>query len=238
MALNPFKRKAEAEGGVPNWYKDQYQHMLVQRNMLAILTLCALLAAVACVFLVMTVAKNKTVEPYVIQIDERSGMVQMVDPVSRNEYAASELIDRYFVAQYLNARESYNVSVLRYNYNVVRVMSALDVFGTFRSQVAPGNPTSAAAILKNTGQRQVRIRSLAYIQNPPPPYGKAETSPAKIMQARIQLRDVGAGGADITENYIVTITFEYTKLQLNEEERLINPLGFTVTHYQIQQEIA
>lgn len=222
---------------MPNWYKDQYQHMLVQRNMLAILTLCALLAAIASVFLVMTVAQNKTVEPYVIQIDERSGMVQLVDPVSRNEYAANELIDRYFVAQYLNARESYNITTLRYNYNIVRVMSAVDVFNTFSRDVAPSNPTSAAALLKSGGQRQLRIRSLAYIQNPPPAYGSEETTPAKIMQARIQLRDIGASGNDVVENYIVTITFEYTQLQLSEEERLINPLGFTVTQYQIQQEI-
>lgn len=237
MALNPLKRKQEADSGVPNWYKDQYQHMLVQRNMLAILTLCALLAAIASVFLVMTVAQNKTVEPYVIQIDERSGMVQLVDPVSRNEYAANELIDRYFVAQYLNARESYNITTLRYNYNIVRVMSAVDVFNTFSRDVAPSNPTSAASLLKSGGQRQLRIRSLAYIQNPPPAYGKEETTPAKIMQARIQLRDIGASGNDVVENYIVTITFEYTQLQLSEEERLINPLGFTVTQYQIQQEI-
>jgi type IV secretion system protein VirB8 len=58
------------------------------------------------------------------------------------------------------------------------------------------------------------------------------------MQARIELRDTRENGQEVVENFVVTVSFEYAQLELNEEERLINPLGFTVTQYQIQREIA
>lgn len=238
MAFNPFKRKQISNDEPSGWYKDQYQHMIVQRNVLAFLTLCALVASVACVFFVMRIAQVKTVEPYVVQIDDKTGIVQLVNPVSRNEYAANEMIDRYFVAQYINARESYNLSVLRYNYNIVRVMSTVPVFSMFRRDVAPSNPVSPSALLKEQGMRQATIRSLAYISNPPIPNNNAQTTPSKIIQARVELRDSRENGQEVIENYVITIAFEYAQLQLNEAERLINPLGFTVTQYQIQREIA
>jgi type IV secretion system protein VirB8 len=146
VALNPFKRKDNTTEEPAHWYKDQYQHMVVQRNVLAFLTLGALIASVICVFFVMRIAQVKTVEPYVVQIDDKSGIVQLVEPISRNQYAANEMIDRFFVAQYINSRESYNITVLRYNYNVVRVMSTIEVFNNFRRDVSPSVPTSAARL--------------------------------------------------------------------------------------------
>ena len=88
------------------------------------------------------------------------------------------------------------------------------------------------------GYREVRIKSLAYIQNPSIPEKKTGSTPSKIIQARIEMRDSRSSGQDISDNFVVTITFEYAQLELNEEERLLNPLGFTVTQYQIQREIA
>lgn len=238
MSLNLFKRKPETAEETSHWYKDQYQHMVVQRNVLAFLTLAALVASVVCVILVNRIAAVKTVEPYVVQIDDKSGVVQLVNPVSRNEYAANELIDRFFVAQYINARESYNLSILRYNYNVVRVMSTVQMFNIFRRDVSPNVPTSAAAVLGNDGIRTVRIKSVAYIQNPTIPNDNAKATPEKIIQARIELRDTRENGQDVIDNFVITVTFQYANIELNEEERLINPLGFTVTQYQVQREIA
>lgn len=238
MSFNLFKRKEESAEETSHWYKDQYQHMVVQRNVLAFLTLAALIASVVCVILVNRIAEVKTVEPYVVQIDDKSGVVQLVDSVTRNEYAAKDMVDRYFVAQYINARESYNLSILRYNYNVIRVMSTVEVFNIFRNDVSPNVPTSAAAILGTDGMRTVRIKSVAYIQNTKPSNNSAKSTPEKIMQARIELRDTRQNGQSIIDNFVVTVTFQYANVELNEEERLINPLGFTVTRYQIQREIA
>lgn len=234
-----FKRsQKEVSDGSKHWYQDKYQHVLVQRNVLALVAICALAAALIAVLAVARLAPLKSVEPYLLQIDEKSGITQKVEPVTRQQYAANDAVDRYFTSLYLRVREGYNFSILRYNYNIVRLMSTPEVYNGFRRAVDATNPQSLAATLGAQGHRDVRIRSISYIQNPPLPGGRAqEKTPTKIMQARITTVDMIPNAADVVQQWVVTINFEYASLNLNEEEQLLNPLGYTVTSYQIQREI-
>lgn len=233
-----LKRKSQSAGSEENrsWYLDKYQHVLVQRNVLALITLVAIAAAVIATTTVYSLAPLKTVEPYLLKIDEKSGIVQKVEPITRNQYAANDAVDRYFVSKYIMSRESYNPSIVRYNNNVVRVMSAPDVFYIYRGLVDPANDESPAAKLRNFGVRDVRFKSVNYIQNPPL-RGNEERTPTKIMQARFTTTDRMPNNPDAVVHWVATVSFEYAALKLNEEEQLINPIGFTVTTYQIQKEI-
>lgn len=231
------RSQREVSDSSKHWYQDKYQHVLTQRNMLALIALVALAAALVAVFAVMRLAPLKTVEPYLLQIDEKTGITQKVNPISQGDYAANEAIDRYFTSTYLRARESYNFSVLRYNYNLVRLMSAPDVFYRFRSAADPSDKTSVPGMLGATGQRDLRIKSIAYISNPTRPGERAKPDDAKIMQARITTTDIIPNTADTVIDWVVTITFEYADLHLNEADQLLNPLGYTVTSYQIHREI-
>lgn len=233
-----FKRRQKSVSeSAKTWYQDKYQQVLVQRNILMLVALLALLLALVAVFAIGKLAPLKTVEPFLLQMDDKSGVVRVVEPVTRNQYAASEVVDRYFLARYIVAREGYNFSILRSNYNLVRIMSTPDVFFQFRRQVDPANEESLAAALKTTGQRDIRFASLSYLSNPPLPGGAVEKTPSKIMQARIVATDLLPNVGELRTNYVVTVTFEYAKLELNAEEMLLNPLGFQVTNYQIQKEI-
>jgi type IV secretion system protein VirB8 len=233
-----FKRtQKEVSDESKHWYQDKYQHVLTQRNVLALIALVALAVALIAVFAVAHLAPLKTVEPYLLQIDEKSGITQRVNPVTRDQYAANAAVDRYFTSTYIRVRESYNFSILRYNYNIVRLMSASDVFYNFRRLVDPGNPASIAAHLTSIGQRDVKIKSLSYVSNPLPPNAKNPAPQSKIIQARITTLDMIPNQADVEQQWVVTVTFEYANLNLNEGDQLFNPLGYTVTSYQIQKEI-
>ena len=233
-----FKRSAQSnEAHTKHWYLDKYQNVLVQRNILALVTVLALLGTAFAVLAVYNLAPLKSVEPYLLKIDEKSGIVQKVEPVQRNEYAANESVDKYFVSKYIMARESYNPSILRFNYNMVRVMSTPEVFYIFRNMVDPANPESAAALLKSVGVRDVKFKSISYIQNPPINNRAAEVTPTKIMQARFIGTNRLPNASAEQIHFIATVSFEYAILNLTDEEQLINPLGFTVTNYQVQREL-
>lgn len=224
-----------------HWYQDQYQHVLTQRNLLALIALGALLIALFAVLTIMRLAPLKSVEPYLLQVDEKSGITQRVNPITRQEYIANEAIDRYWAATYITSRESYNTSIVLYNHNLVRLMSVPQVFQEYRRQVDASLPGSLAARLGSYGRRDVKIRSLAYITNPTEMVKKRKKDKNereyKIIQARITTVDVRPNSPDVEENWVVTISFEYAKLAINESEQLINPLGFQVAAYQIQREI-
>ena len=234
-----FKRKQqEVSDGSKHWYQDKYQHVLTQRNLLALIAIGSLLAATVAAFAVMRLAPLKSVDPYLIQIDEKTGLTQRVNPVSRNEYAANESVDRYFTSTYIRMRESYNYNILRYNYNVVRLMSAPTIFNAVRTEVSPENEDGFVKRLGTLGQRDVRINSMIFIVNPSKRSDKADAPTAsKILQARVTTNETGPSGAAGLKTWIVTVTFEYADLKLNEEDQLHNPLGYMVTSYQIQPEV-
>jgi type IV secretion system protein VirB8 len=234
-----FKRKQQdVSDSSKHWYQDKYQHVLTQRNLLAVIAIGSLLAAMVATFAVMQLAPLKSVEPYLIQIDEKTGITQRVNSLGRNEYAADKSVDRYFAANYLRLRESYNYNILRYNYNIVRLMSTSAVFAAFRKEVSPENEAGFVKRLGATGQRDVRIRSMIFIDNPAKKKGKDDAPTAsKIIQARITTVEATPNAVAAEKMWVVTITFEYADLNLDEQDQLYNPLGFTVTSYQIQPEV-
>jgi type IV secretion system protein VirB8 len=233
-----FKRnQQDVSDSSKHWYQDKYQHVLTQRNMLALIAVVSLFAAAVAAFAVFRLAPLKSVQPSLIQIDEKTGITQRVIPLTRADYAANQAVDRYFISTYLRLRESYNISTLRYNYNVLRLMSTVDEFRRFRQQVDPANEQSFAKRLGTAGLRDVKIRSLVYVTNPSDKRGASTVTSGKAMQARITTSETVSNQPDKISYWIVTINFEYADLSLSQDEQLLNPLGFTVTSYQIQPEV-
>jgi len=227
--------KNKPSSSTRDWASDKYQHVIVQRNLLALITLGALGVALVAVLSVYSLTPLKSVEPYLLTIDEKTGLTQKVEPVSRNQYASNEAVDRYFLAKYVHAREAYLPSILKYNMNVVRTMSTRETYYKYLPTVNTDVATSLTATLKEIGNRQVRIRSISYIQNPTIP-GNAKVTPEKIAQVRFMVVDTFSGSQLPPKNLIATINFEYADLDLTEQDQLTNPLGFTVTSYQINEE--
>lgn len=221
-----------------HWYQDKYQHVLVQRNLLALICLISLAVALVAVFTVARLAPQKSVEPYLLQVEEKTGITQKVEPISRTELANSDTVNRYFVATYLRSREGYNPTIINYSYDVVRVMSSTDTFGQYRRTIDAANPESLTARLGAVGKRSVKINSMAYISNTRINNTQARTTPERIMQVRFSTTSEVPNAPDLTERWVATVTFVYADLQLNEAERLLNPIGFRVVNYQVEKEIS
>lgn len=233
-----FKRsQQEVSDGSKHWYQDKYQHVLTQRNILALIAIVALATAAIAALVVMRLAPLKSVEPYLLEIDEKTGVTQRVNPLSRADYAASEAVDRYFTSTYIRLRESYNISILRYNYNIVRLMSASQIFRDFSAYVNPANEDGFVHRLGGQGQREVKIRSMVYIVNPADKGKRLDPTRSKVLQAKVTTIETVPNTPTRELRWVITVTFEYANLSLNEEDQLLNPIGYTVTSYQIHPEI-
>lgn len=206
-----------------NWYRDRYQRVLVQRKLLTVITLASLMCTMVMAIVIAQLTPLKTVEPFVIQVDQKSGITQTVDPLTVKELTANESVNNFFIVGYIRARETYDIHDLPHNYNVVRIMSERDrVYPDFVTQADPNNPRSNAARLGSSGLRTVKFKSITYL-NP------------HLVQARVLIEEK-SGTAYNQYNKIILVGFEYIKLTLAEEERYINPLGFRVTEYRVDEE--
>jgi len=203
-----------------NWYKDRYQYVLVQRKLLTMITLLSLAGTLFTVLVIGYMTPLKTVEPFVIQVDQKSGITQTVDPLTVKELTANEAVNNFFIVQYIRSREGYSGMDYARNYNIVRIMSeSSSVYPQFIAEADPNNPQSNAARLGSTGIRTVKFKSITYL-NP------------GLAQARLLIEE-----KNTQQHKIALVAFEYIKMSLTNEERYINPLGFRVKDYRVDEDV-
>jgi type IV secretion system protein VirB8 len=227
-------KKDETKPENKNWYNDRYQFVVVQRNVLALITLLSLVCSIAATFSISQLVPLKSVEPFVIQVDQKSGVTQVVDPLKAKELTASESINQYFMVQYVRARESYLGSPDRnyYNYNLVRVLSDPSVFSKYQHEIILSNPDSPGARLGGGGSREVHLSSIKFLDKHELPGG--EESRRYLIKALV----IEKSGGSLPKNMqkLILIEFKYTELELSIEDRYLNPIGFRVLSYKIDDD--
>lgn len=207
-----------------NWYKDRYQAIMLQRRLFMIITIISMISTLMAMIVIAQITPLKGVEPFLIQVDSKSGITQMVNPLTVKEITGLESINSFFIVQYIRAREGYNVRDIANNYATVRVMSDFEkVYPAFKREANPGNPQSVAARMGGAGSRSVKFKSISYIK-------------PNQAQVRLLIEETAANGGTLQYHKIASVVFEYVKLDLTNEERYINPLGFRVTEYRVDED--
>ncbi len=226
-------KKDESQGDKKNWYVDRYQFVIVQRNILALVTLLSLLCSIAATFSISQLVPLKSVEPFVIQVDQKSGITQVVEPLKARELTANESINQYFMVEYIRARESFLGTPDRnyYNYNIVRVLSEPTVFAKYQREIITSNPDSPSSRLGQSGTREVHISSIKFLDKPSLQGGEE----SRRYLIRAQISEKGNSGSRVMQKLIL-IEFKYAELNLTAEDRYLNPIGFRVLGYQVDDD--
>lgn len=201
-----------------NWYRDKYEAIRVQRNIFSVIAAVSLSASLLAVFTLQQLTPLKSVEPFVVQVDERSGLTEIVDPTEQQKKKTDENLNNYFLWQFVRARETMDTIDNATRANVVRVMSAPDVNKKYIQDLSK---------IKNA---QGILRTLS---NPTVTYLVEKDK--NVAQVRFNINEI-YGLVNTNLNKIATIEFAYEPLNLTREERLINPLGFQVVKYRIDEE--
>jgi type IV secretion system protein VirB8 len=174
------------------------------------------------VVIIRYIKSTRSIEPFVIEIEQKTGVPTVVEPLSIQAYSAQEAVNRYFVMKYIKAREEYYFTSFEYTYGtVVRVLSSDNVYGEYRGKHSLKNPSSPFNLYGQNNYREVSLKSIIFPQ-------------PNEAQVRIRLEVKGIMSQVIDK--ICLVQFKYDQKQMNEEERLINPLGFVVTLYRIEDE--
>lgn len=224
-----------------NWYADKYQSAMVWRNWMLLIVLLSLLSVLAMTAAAMFFVPLKTVKPFVVQINEKTGATEVVSGRSIKDFSANEEMIKFFALSYIRAREAYIIapnydgknSLLDYNSEVVRIMSARDVFSLYRQQTSLDNPSSPVNIYRDNTQKQIFLRSFQVLS-------KDEDASSFTVQARMDVLESSTNKAPVQYSVVVLLSGNFSIDLLNglsEKERLINPIGFTVTSYRIDREV-
>jgi len=217
---------------ISNWYSDRYGSVLIQRNILLILLVITLLCIIAGVFTVGNIAIQYTIKPFVIDIDKKSGITNIVDPLVHKDLSASEALNRYFITKYIAARETYCSVSAKYNYwTVVRLLSSEDIYRSFkRSVYEPSSPLNTYGVQYCS---EFKLNSIQFFTNTDPKTGAEKTT--SVVRFIITVLN---GDSVVSKSYkIATLEYTYKQMELSMEDRNVNPLGFQITAYRSDQEI-
>ena len=229
-ASNPLTRRERAaqctvvdDANVEDWFYDRYQSARINGNRWFVAAI--VFGALACLALVavVTLTPLKTVQPFLVEVSNASGEVRVLRPFDVAELGPSDAVTKAFLAKYVIARETYDPQDLKENYRAVRLMSDPAEGLRVDSQLSPTNPASPLNRYQTHTVRTVRVRSVSLLNK-----RTAQVRFASTESMHTTRRE---------ESWVAIVSFRFVNLPESEEERFINPLGFQVTAYRVDQEL-
>lgn len=209
---------------VKNWYTEQYEKAIVQRNILFVLILIFFILVVVSIIAISNISTSKTFEPFVIQIDETTGSAVIVNPVQNDVLLSNESLSQYFIKKYITARETYNkVDFENYARQVIRLLSSQNIYSQYLSYIRiPDNDPLQKYAEKNS--TIIKIKS----------WSKLDSTTSTKYLVRFSLLETG--GNKLVFNKIAVVEYKYVPMDLKEDERDINPIGFQITGYRVDDD--
>lgn len=171
--------------------------------------------------------------PYLIMADAFTGQATVATLRGNfdapNSITQSEAVNRANIAQYVTARESYDVAMLNLrDWDLVNVMSSPNVRNAYAAILSANNPDSP---FKRYGRdRAVRVKILNIIPERKGTGDRARNS-ATVRFQRVEY-DKKTGDTKPIDSKIARIEFTYkANLAMDTQQRYLNPLGFQVIEY-------
>lgn len=184
--------------------------------------ICASTIAVVSVFAIAGLTPLKTVEPFVVRVDNSTGIVDVVSALTSAAGTYDEAVTKYFAAKYVRAREGYVSSEAEDNFRTVALLSTQHEQIRFAAVYRGSNPDSPQNIYGRSATSRINIVSISLIN-------------ANVASVRY-MRTITRGDDVRTTHWVATLTFSYVNAPMSSTDRLVNPLGFVVSEYRADPE--
>ena len=90
--------------------------------------------SMALVVAIVVMMPLKETLPYVIEVDKSTGMSTILSVANAEEVPVSEVMDKYWLSEYVQAREAYDYRTLENDYIKTRELSMPNVFEPYSRQ--------------------------------------------------------------------------------------------------------
>ncbi|MEX0446575.1 virB8 family protein [Xenorhabdus sp. SGI246] len=172
----------------------------------------------------------KTVEPYLLRVDNNSGYTDIVKYGGDND--ANERDDSFWTTTYVRQRESYNFSTQDSRYHIVDLMSYPGTFTEYKNF-----QLSKKGYMEQLGdKRQIRvdINNIIFSQRDKDKHNGT----VQIRFTKTILDDAGVPVQEIpATKWLATLSFDYGKPPKVQKDDWLNPRGFAVRSYELSQEV-
>ncbi len=185
----------------------------------------AVICVVALCLALAGLAPLKTVmPPVVVQVDQTSGVVDVLTTVNgMKQVAPGEPEQKYWLAQYVEAREGYTWVDRQPFFRRVSLMSDVPEQNRYANFVNASNPEAPQRKYGQNAIVDIRVRSISL----------TSSNSAAVRYERIVRSN---DGRESMSRWVATMSFGFVEAPMSERDRLINPRGFTVRDYRLDEE--
>jgi type IV secretion system protein VirB8 len=186
---------------------------------------CAVAGAVSIAFL----TPLKGVEPFVIRVDNATGIVDVV-PVFTGHVSMEQAVTRYFLTHYITICERFNLVTAESDYQECGAFHTAQRNQAWYALWNTTNPRSPLNVHKDGSTVHVDVESVSFFRR--------SNGVEDLAQVRYRKSDRPIGGAaEHTTHWIATIQYAYASPSKDAAIRRWNPLGFKVVEVGSEPEV-
>lgn len=216
------------------WYGALYIGPISERTFFLIVAILSAFVAFAGIMAALSLTPLTTKPAIVVPADPRAeDIVLSLIPLRKPGDDLDESLRNFFVTQYVQSREGYEVNAYTRNANFIRAQSDEATYNEYAATYLASNPHSPAAALGVNGLRIATIKSVSIS-------GRGKTGSAKVKFST-ELKGVD----DTTRTqWTAKLDFNYTSLKIesvtntetHKKELKITDPTFQVTKYVLTQD--
>jgi type IV secretion system protein VirB8 len=171
----------------------------------------------------------KRVEPFVIRVDNTSGIVDVV-PVYAGEASVDQAVTRYFVTHYITICERFNFATAESDYEECGAFHAAQRNQAWSALWNKNNPASPLNVHKDGSTMRAQVESVSFFRRG---NGIADLAQVRYVKAERQ----GSGAPERFTHWIATLQYAYTAVSKDPLVRRWNPLGFKIVDLVSEPEV-
>jgi type IV secretion system protein VirB8 len=169
----------------------------------------------------------KTVQPYVIRVDNTTGIVDIV-PLYAGHAEIGETVARYLLTHYVTVCEGFSFATAERDYEECGAYHTSKRNQEWYGQWNQTNPNSPLNVNRDGSIVRVQVTAVTFFHKS---NGLAELAQVRYVKARRS-----PGGAERLTHWIATIEYAWVTPSTNPKSRQWNPLGWRVTDFHTEAE--
>ncbi len=203
---------------------DVLDEVLKSRKVAWIVASVGAVLAVVALFLAGFVVQrySQPIPEHILTINKDTGVVQQVNLLPDQKTSYGEVVDSYWVSQFVIHYESYDFYSAQADYNAVGLMAAPQVSEPYLNQFA--GPDAKDKRLGDSLSTRVHVSSVILDR-------KAGTATIRFStQDKYRDRPM----PELQKEWIAVLAYKYENFPETASQRFINPLGFRVLSFRAQ----
>ena len=222
--LDPYFKEVSA------WEEDRLADTQRWVKILTVGALAGWLVALAAAIALGVLIPLKRVEPYLVRVDNTTGVVDVVPTVTPGA-SVSDAVTRYLLTHYVQVCERFDFPTAESDYEECAALHSPRMNQRWAARWTVSNPDSPLNRYRDGTTVRADVQSVTFFER--------SNGVKDLAQVRyLLLKRIAGSESDTVSHWVATLQYAYTEPSSEPRLRRWNPLGLRVVEFKPEPEVA